>query len=85
MVQIQAKLSIKEKDNAPPRVNVIGILQEILPDSFSFERDENALIINCTLSDRALFKDLKHRLGAKRNRPLTIIEVLSYEEMSGDK
>ena len=78
---IQAKIKISEKDNAPPRTNVHHVLKGMQCKNVSLIREGNSLCLGVVLPTKEDLFLLKRKLGAKKNRPWTVVEIMEYVEL----
>jgi hypothetical protein len=81
MASIKAQIKIFEGDKNPPKVNIQKIISGIIYENVKYSVKNKDIILDIVLPTKQVFLELKRRLSAKRNRPNTIVEVLSYEEV----
>ena len=81
VASIKTQIKISEGDKSPPKVNIQKIISGIIYENVKYSVQNNSIILEIILPTKQVFLELKRRLSAKRNRPNTLVEVLSYEEV----
>jgi hypothetical protein len=84
-MSIQFKLKILDKSGKTPQINIPKILEGLLHEEAGYSIENNAIFLTAVVPTKQLFVELKRRLSAKKNRPETVVEVLDYRELNGDK